>query len=95
MRVEVTKRFKDKHTGEIRQVGEIYEVTKERYAEITEAGDYVAVIVEDAVTDELDNMNAKELREYAKEKCGLTFEVGTKKALMIEEIRRKEAETNE
>lgn len=95
MRVEVTKRFKDKYTGEMRQVGEVFEVTKERYAEIAGAGNYVSVIAEDAATDELDTMNAKELREYAKEKCGLTFEVGTKKALMIEEIRRKEAETNE
>lgn len=47
MRVEVIKKFKDKHTGKMRRPGDICEITEERYAEIAEAGEYVALIAED------------------------------------------------
>lgn len=41
MRVIVTKRFIDKNTGKLREVGEVFTCNKERFAEITAAGDYV------------------------------------------------------
>ena len=47
MRVEITKTFKDKYTGKMRRVGDICEMTEERYAEIAGVGDYVALIAED------------------------------------------------
>lgn len=41
MRVIVTKRFIDKNTGKLREVGDVFSCNKERFAEITAAGDYV------------------------------------------------------
>lgn len=41
MRVIVTKRFIDKNTGKLREVGEVFTCNKERFAEITAAGAYV------------------------------------------------------
>lgn len=41
MKVEVVKKFKDKNTGEIRDVGEIFVCNKARYEEIVAVGEYV------------------------------------------------------
>lgn len=41
MNARVTKRFKDKETGEIRKVGEVFECTKARFDEIRAVGDLV------------------------------------------------------
>lgn len=34
MQVRVLKKFKDKHTGNIHKVGEVFRASKERFAEI-------------------------------------------------------------
>ena len=41
MKVKVLKKFKDKHTGEIRKVDDVLIVSKKRYEEILKAGNYV------------------------------------------------------
>lgn len=41
MNARVTKRFKDKQTGEIRNVGDVFECTKARFDEIKAVGDLV------------------------------------------------------
>ena len=41
MEVKVLKKFRDKHTGEIRNKDDILTVSKKRYEEILKAGDYV------------------------------------------------------
>lgn len=48
MKAKVLKRFKDKHTGEIHEEGDIITVTKKRFKEILE----VDVLVEE-VTEEI------------------------------------------
>ena len=54
MKVVVIKKFKDKETGEIRKVGDVFTCKKKRYEEITKAGDYVKEYDEtaDDVVDE-------------------------------------------
>ena len=41
MEAKVIKRFKDKETGEVRAVGDIFECTQTRFNEILEAGPFV------------------------------------------------------
>ena len=41
MKVKVIKRFKDKHTGEVHKVGDVFTVNKDRFAEIIESGKFV------------------------------------------------------
>lgn len=41
MKVKVLQKFKDKHTGELHEAGEIIDVTKKRYAEILTVGKLV------------------------------------------------------
>lgn len=41
MNARVIKRFKDKETGEIRNVGDVFECTKARFEEILAVGDLV------------------------------------------------------
>ena len=41
MKVKVIKRFKDKTTGKVRKVDDVFTVSKERFAEIIKAGPYV------------------------------------------------------
>lgn len=48
MKVEVIKKFKDKHTGEIHKKGKILELTPERVGEILEVGKFVEPIKEEA-----------------------------------------------
>ena len=46
MRVEVIQKFKDKHTGEIRNVGDVLDVTQERFDEIMTVGEFVKEVEE-------------------------------------------------
>ena len=53
MRVKVTHKFKDRHTGDIHYKGDVLEISMERYEEIKDAGDFVFPIDEDeGVQDE-------------------------------------------
>lgn len=44
MRVKVTHKFRDKYTGQIMDVGNVIDISKERYAEIMAAGNFVYAI---------------------------------------------------
>lgn len=48
MRVKTIKRFKDKHTGKVHKVDDVFTVNKERFAEIIKEGKFVEEFVEDA-----------------------------------------------
>lgn len=93
MRVFVIKRFKDKHTGEMRHEGDSFEVSAERFKEICSAGEYVGVIADEAVAvPELEDMTVAELKDFGKTMFDLEFARGMKKAEIIAEIRAKEEE---
>lgn len=96
MRVKVTHKFKDRHTGDTHFKGDVMEISMERFEEIKAAGDFVFPIAndeqeeapEDVSSDGLDEMSIRELREYADKTYKLTFKGNMKKAEMIEELRR-------
>ena len=83
MRVKVLKRFKDKYTKKIYEIGEIIEVTNERYEEINSTAH--GVLVEKIQEVDFDSMTKKELVEYAKEK-GIELDMKMTKAEMIKEL---------
>ncbi len=96
MKAKVTKMYRDKNDGIIRNVGEIVELTDERYAEISAHGKYVfpiedAPAADDEQPDGLDAMTIRELKEYADTTYKLTFKNGTKRAEIIECLREMEA----
>lgn len=41
MKVKTAIRFKDKNTGEVHEVGDVFIVSKKRYQEILEKGEFV------------------------------------------------------
>ena len=100
MRVKVTRKFIDKHTGETHFKGDVLEISMERYEEIKAAGDFVYPIADpeenavkedipdDAHADGFDEMSIRELKEYADKTYKLTFKGNMKKAEIIEELRR-------
>lgn len=104
MRVKVTHKFKDRHTGITHFKGEVLEISDERYQEITGVGNFVVRIAdneqnddanenessEETHTDAFDEMSVRELREYADKAYKMTFKVGMKKAEIIEQLRRRE-----
>ena len=101
MRVKVTHKFKDRHTGDIHYKGDVLEISMERYEEIKNVGDFVIPINEDkeevhedapddAHTDGFDEMSIRELKEYADKAYKMAFKNGMKKAEIIEELRRME-----
>ena len=47
MKAKVLKKFIDKHTGKVHNVGDTITISKERYAEILSVGKLVDVIVND------------------------------------------------
>lgn len=63
MKVKVVKRFKDIREKIIREAGEVFECTEERYREILEKGDYVTA------SGESDEVKPKR-RSRSKEKEG-------------------------
>ena len=98
MRVKVLKRFKDKYTKKIYEIGEIIEVTNERYEEInsTAHGVLVEAIEQDGGWKDyadkypltegwLSSMTKMELVEYAKSK-GIELNPRMTKAEMIKEL---------
>lgn len=114
MKVKVTRKFIDKHTGVLYHRGDVIDITEERYAEIIGVGNFVFRIAQndaesvsdnDANTlsdetaetptndseksgDGFDIMSVRELKEYADAAHKLTFKSGTKKAEIIETLRR-------
>jgi len=44
MKVKVIMPFKDKGSGKVRNIGEIFDVTKERFEEIKKAGRFVVEV---------------------------------------------------
>ena len=95
MKVIVTHKFKDRHTGNTHYNGEVLEISDERYAEITGVGNFVMQIfdVEDdeaESADAFDEMSIRELKEYAEKAYKLTFKGSMKKSEIIEELRRRE-----
>jgi len=65
MKVKVVRRFRDKYTKKIYGIGEIIEVTNERYEEINSTAH--GILVETIAVD-LENMTKAELLEYAEAK---------------------------
>ena len=100
MRVKVTHKFKDRHTGDIHYKGDVLEISMERYEEIKYVGDFVFPINEDeeihedapddAHTDGFDEMSIRDLKEYADKTYKMTFKGNMKKAEIIEILRKKE-----
>ncbi len=83
MRVKVLKRFKDKYTKKIYEIGEIIEVTNERYEEINSTTH--GILVEKVEEINFESMTKKELAEYAKNK-GIKLNVKMTKEEMIKEL---------
>lgn len=44
MKAKVLKMFRDKETGQVRQIGEIFDVSETRSKEILSAGDYIELV---------------------------------------------------
>ena len=84
MRVKVLKRFVDKYTKDLHEVGTELEISKKRYEEINSASFNVLVEEVEAMPD-FNSMTKKELVEYAKEK-GMELEAKMTKAEMIKEL---------
>ena len=47
MKVKVTRKFRDKYTGELHKKGDLLEITEERYNEIMSVGSFVYKIAQD------------------------------------------------
>ncbi len=83
MKVRVLRRFRDKYTKKIYGIGEIIEVTNERYEEINSTAH--GILVEKLDEIDLGSMTKKELVEYAKNK-GIELDMRMTKAEMIKEL---------
>jgi len=46
MKAKVLIKFKDKETGEIRNIGDVFICNKKRFAEILESGNFVEEVTE-------------------------------------------------
>lgn len=116
MKVKVTRKFRDKYTGELHKKGDCFEITEERYNEIMSVGEFVYKIAQDDALsvssnevntlsngeeetptndsgtsdDGFDIMSVRELKEYADKTYKMTFGRGTKKAEIIEALRKME-----
>jgi len=90
MKVKVTHKFKDKHSGKLHSKGEVLEISEERYQEIASVGNFVQIVPEDATNDAFDEMSIRELKEYADKTYKLTFKGGMKKSEIIDVLRRRE-----
>lgn len=87
LKVKVVKRFRDKLDNmKIKEVGEVIEVSKERYKELVTSpfGVFVEELAKDEIID-LDNMTKKELIKYAKTK-DISLDTKMTKKEMIKEL---------
>lgn len=51
MKAKVTKKFRDKYTGEIHKVGDIINISKKRFKEILTVGNFVEEIETEEVEE--------------------------------------------
>lgn len=94
MKVKVVKRFIDKETKKLNEVGAVVEVTEARFKEISAAGKYVEKIPDAAQGEKpLDKMKVDELKAYAEEK-GIELKDANTKAEILEVIKAAEADGN-
>lgn len=84
MKVRVLKRFKDKYTKEVYEVGQYLDIDQRRVDEINSTRFGILVEVEYAQLN-LDSMTKKELVEYAQSK-GIELDMKMTKKEMIEEL---------
>lgn len=87
MKAKVLKRFKDKYTKEIKETGELIEISMERYKELTTSplGIFIEKLETESETICFDNMTKKELMEYAKQK-NINLDMSMTKQEMIKEL---------
>lgn len=87
MKVKVIKRFIDRETQKLNEVGSVIEVTEPRFKEITAAGAYIEAIEEPAEDAGLNlgKMNLEQLKEYAK-KHGVDLKRARTKAAIQDAI---------
>lgn len=97
MKAKVIRSFTDKYTGELYRKGDMLDITEERYAEIMSVGQLLWPIEHDNADsdpekpdDGFEGMTVSQLKEYADQTYKLTFGNGTKKAEIIEELRKME-----
>lgn len=83
MKVKVIKKFIDKYTKEVYEIGQIIEVAHERYEEINSTAH--GILVEKLDEIDLGSMTKKELVEYAKNK-GIELDMRMTKAEMLKEL---------
>lgn len=83
MKVKVIKKFIDKYTKEVYEIGQIIEVANERYEEINSTAH--GILVEKLDEIDLGSMTKKELVEYAKNK-GIELDMRMTKAEMLKEL---------
>ena len=83
MKVKVIKKFIDKYTKEVYEIGQIIEVANERYEEINSTAH--GILVEKLDEIDLGSMTKKELVEYAKNK-GIELNMRMTKAEMLKEL---------
>ena len=83
MKVKVIKKFIDKYTKEVYEIGQIIEVANERYEEINSTAH--GILVEKLDEIDLGSMTKKELIEHAKNK-GIELDIRMTKAEMLKEL---------
>jgi len=83
MKVRVVKKFVDKYTKQVYEIGQIIDITHERYEEINSTAH--GILVEKLDEINLESMTKKELVEYAKNK-GIELDMRMTKAEMLKEL---------
>lgn len=86
MKIKILKSFVDKYTKEKYEVGQIVELTEERYAEIKRTASF-NIQFEEVEEKDLDKMTKEELVEYAKEEKEVELEMEMTKKEMLKKIK--------
>lgn len=62
MLVVVKNRFRDRFTGNVREIGDTFEVGRKRFNELVKAGDFVEELIETTheVVEELEEKNGED-----------------------------------
>lgn len=86
MRVKVLKKFRDVKTKEVRNVGSMFECSKERYEELVAAGEYVENVPDEESESVCDiaQMTLEDLKKMAKEKKVKNYSSMSKEQLIKE-----------
>ncbi len=90
MKAKVIKRYNDKNTNLLQEIGTEIEVAKERFKEInsTSHGIFLEEVEEDGSIDyiALEKMNKAGIVKYAKEVKGIELTTNMTRAKMIEKV---------